>query len=110
MATRKTFARGEILTAQDVNDYLNPSTADHLATAVAAGTTEITGELGKSTISHINFPPGRFTEPPIVTTTIYSKSGSVGWNPPRIASVTASGFDVLTNHGSSAINWIAVQM
>ena len=40
-STHKTFQTGEILSADDVNNALNPDTADHIARAITAGVTTI---------------------------------------------------------------------
>ncbi|MDU7361226.1 MAG: hypothetical protein E7L00_08485 [Propionibacteriaceae bacterium] len=75
MAASKTFARGEILTAQDVNDYLNPSTAEHIPSAMAAGRASVTipkgFTQGKSANVTITFPPGRFSQIPALTVTVW---------------------------------------
>ena len=69
MADQKTFASGEVLTAEDVNTHLNPSTADHIPYAQAVGVVEITGNGTTAATASVPMPPGRFTVTPAVTPT-----------------------------------------
>ena len=106
----KTYASNEILTATDVNDSLNPSTADHIPRAVAAGRATVPGTSGATTV--VAFPAGRFSATPVVTATLNSASGSHNYNAVRVYNTTSAGFSLLTNVGSvpADVNWIAVQM
>ena len=112
MASRwKTFQPNEILPAADVNDVLNPATANHIPRAVAAGRATVPGTIGATTA--VTFPAGRFTSAPVVTATLNSSSGSHNYNAPRVFNVTATGFSLLTSISTTTageINWIAVQM
>lgn len=112
MANAKTFANDEILTAQDVNTHLNPSTADHIPYAMAAGevTVPVAGDPRQGN-KDVTFPPGRFTVPPVVTTSVnhayYSHSSNnvstVGFN----AYVDTSRNSTIS---STVVRWTAVQM
>lgn len=86
MTAHKSFAEGEILTAADVNEVLNPTTAGHIPWAVAAGAASLTiPAAGGSASTAIVFPPGRFAVAPVVTLTPDTSSAL------HVESVTAGG-------------------
>lgn len=113
MAESKTFRTTEVLTADDVNRHLNPSTAEHIPYAMAAGVVEVTGPgNAPNAAAPVTFPAGRFTQPPVVTATTRSSSMI-----PYISSPDASGFGAGVRHyqGSNfsstiEVHWVAVQM
>ena len=73
---------------------------------IAAGSV-LAGGYGNYT-KVVPLPPGRFQAPPIVTVTINSAAGSVGWNTPKVYNVTATEFSVFVDTGSQvSVNWIA---
>jgi len=70
MASRfKTFSPNSTLPAADINDCLNPATADHIARAQAAGSQSVTVPANGSTDYVIDLPAGRFTTWPYVQLT-----------------------------------------
>lgn len=101
----KTFLAGEVLTADAVNNELNPSTAAHLARAVAGGAVTIP-EQG---YVDITFPVGRFSSPPIVMATIASGAGAYATAIARAVTVTKTGFRLISTAGV-AVSWLAVQV
>lgn len=111
MASRwKTFQPNEILPAADVNDVLNPTTADHIPVAVAAG--RRSQAVGTTAFSvTVPFPAGRFTVAPVVTVSpedTYPGAVSVS-----ATGISTSGFTLRIERAASAttiVNWIAVQM
>lgn len=87
MASRwQTFTPGQTLEAADLNDSLNPHTADHIPRATATGniapTQNHTGSYVKRTIT---FPAGRFSKPPLVF--CQSNGGAAGGSNKVIISV-----------------------
>lgn len=76
-STRKTFTDGEVLTAQDVNNALNPSTADHLATNVHLQLVTVSINNARYGDANITFPAGRFTTTPIPLAAVYASGGDV---------------------------------
>jgi len=114
MASSKTFASGAVLTAADLNTYVNPSTAAHVPYAVAAGTT-VSITLSAATDSSgvtVTFPTGRFTAAPIVQVTPQATTAGL-WA--TVANVTATGCTVYLHARASAttsatVGWTATQM
>lgn len=120
-STHKTFQTGEILSADDVNNALNPDTADHIARAIAAGVTTITTTSSPGTAQAVTvpLPPQRFSKPPIVVTSVNTAAGGS-------QKIISRGYDVaptsmrlclLMGDGqplpasmSVPVSWIAVQM
>lgn len=118
-SVHKQFSEGEVLTHSDVNDALNPTTADHLAYAEAAGTFQITYRGGTAATASVAFPAGRFTQPPIVVVTIQSAAGNTAQQIVRAYSASTTGFTVavlkaaggtLPTSGWAPISWVAIQM
>lgn len=68
--THKTFTPGEVFRAEDVNNSLNPDTADHIPYAVAAGRVAAGAKSGATYTHRVTFPAGRFTVAPIVVALI----------------------------------------
>lgn len=111
----KTFASGEILTASDVNNELNPSTCPYIPYAVAAGTAAVRGDRKGTTLFRVNYTNSRFTQTPIVTVTCRDGAGTTPWEPARLNRSDTSGFELFLRVGTdpnvmSYWNWIAVQM
>lgn len=120
--TGKTFERGEVLTADDVNAYLNPETAPHLAKSVAAGTQSITIPAGSTyanapTVT-VNFPAGRFAAAPTVVATV--RQALTAWPITamvRTKTATSVTFQIswdssygLSNSVTVNIDWVAVEL
>ncbi|SNS41728.1 hypothetical protein SAMN06309944_0170 [Micrococcales bacterium KH10] len=112
MAASKTFANNAVLTANDLNTYVNPSTAAHVPYAFAAGEFDMPSiAAGAVSSGTIGLPSGRFTQPPIVVVTVgnYRIIAAIG----TITTTTAS--YVLYNPssaagGSAKCRWTAIQM
>lgn len=116
MAQRwKTFTPNAVLPAADINEVLNPSTADHIPRAVATGITSCTVDGQSSPSVAVTFPTGRFTSAPVVVATPSSPAGAANQVQAITSAVTASGFSIrLTRSltGSSTVipvHWIAIQ-
>lgn len=111
MASRwKTFTPNSTLPAADVNDILNPSTADHLARAVAVGTATIPASGTTSATLVVSLPAGRFTSAPMVFLNVNNQIYNA-----RADNETATSFRIVmwytTAMGSATvIRWFAVQM
>ena len=119
-STFKTFVPNEILTADDVNDALNPTTADHIPRAVAANLESIAcsaGSTGTQTsvaTFDIDYPPGRFSSAPVVTVHLqntYLCRSMVA----VVTSRSSSGFSgTIYSSGTPAVTvglaWHAIQM
>lgn len=117
-STHKTFQAGEILSADDVNNALNPATADHIAYATEAGISSI--PKGSSSIWSLNvsFSPDRFSKPPIVTTTVNTTAGGtsnvicrvdkITTESMRLLLLTVDGSQIRTQY-SVPVMWIAIQ-
>lgn len=118
MAQRwKTFTANSTLSASDVNDVLNPSTADHIFRAVAAGKIGVPATANSVGNVTINFPAGRFTTPPLVVACFQSSSNVVIGNMSVLVNgVTTTSASLRINNASSTgfssldVAWIAVQM
>lgn len=116
MPTRKTFAADEILTAADVNTYLNPETSATIPARFAAGQASIPSAAATSSTVTVTFPTNRFDVAPIVIVIPYS-GPVLGNRQIRVTSRTATQA-VLAVHTSDGANittaqtvyWIAVQM
>lgn len=113
MATHKTFAKNEILTSNDVNDYLNPASAEVIPYAVAAGTVTVQAASGSPGVGStpVTFPSGRFSATPVITVSAHSGAATVV--NAQINNPTADGFDAVllrNNTVETTIHWIAVQM
>lgn len=120
-STHKTFQTGEILSADDVNNALNPDTADHIARAITAGVTTIrtNSSPGTAQVVTVPLPSGRFSKPPIVVTSVATAAGgsekiiSRGYD----VTITSMRLCLLMGDGhplpastSVPVSWIAVQM
>lgn len=66
----KIFTNGEILTAADVNNELNPYTNAAIPYRVATGAGSITGNGGAWAETTVTFPTGRFTVKPNVIASV----------------------------------------
>lgn len=116
-STHKTFMPGEVLSAADVNNALNPDTADHVAYAVAAGGFSAGQKSGVSYTHRVTFPAGRFTVAPIVVATIANSAGGTQLLQLVVTAATKDYADLvfflttgsMSNHWCTA-NWTAVQM
>ena len=117
-STHKTFQTGEILSADDVNNTLNPTTADHIAYAIESGLSTI--PKGNSNIWSLNvsFSPDRFSKPPVVVTAISTTAGGTANIACRVTGVTSESMKLylLTTDGSKIgtkygvpVTWIAIQ-
>ena len=110
MATlRKTFLDGAVLPASDLNDALNPTTADHVPYATSAGSVTCS-----ATSTGVIFPPGRFSATPIIELSIDSTNLKLVARP---INRTTNGFSVYLGNsdstaltGSHTILWTATQM
>lgn len=112
-STHKTFTDGEVLTASDVNNALNGQTADHIPYAVAGGTATAVFAAVSSVVVPITFPAGRFTVPPIVTSSPTGSFATVS----RATDITAAGCNLqvwVTNFSNitqtQTVIWQALQM
>lgn len=114
-STFKTFRPGEVLTAEDVNNALNPSTADHVPRAVAADVTLINA-TGSPTSQYVALPAGRFTDAPVVTISLNGSTGQEHLYHVKTTSPTKNGFTIhlfaLAGAGSATLraHWHAIQM
>jgi len=115
MASSKTFASGAVLTAADLNTYVNPSTAAHIPYAVAAGsvTAAIPAAAADGTVVTVALPAGRFTVAPTVVPGVVASGGV--WA--TVVTVTTTNFTVrlhaaaaLPSGYSATITWTATQM
>ena len=109
----KAFADGDVLTATDVNQELNPHTATHLASRVAAGRATAWANNSTGATRDVTFPSGRFTEPPIVTCSTASGLYGVSHGAVTTAGVTFRVYPLTaggTVKDDVPIEWIAVQM
>lgn len=117
----KTFQVGEVLASADVNDGLNPATADHIPWAMDAGVANLALTPGAALAQlAISFAGSRFTKIPVVTVTL---SGAAGGTQTLVArqwatSTTGCIIGVYNPAGNLpagipstvSINWTAVQM
>jgi hypothetical protein len=109
----KSFVPNEILTADDINATCNPTTADHMPYAMAAGRVGIVIN-GSSASATINFPPGRFTAAPLIFP-IHRENIRVILRIPSSSSTSAL-ISVATADNSTVSNfnltvdWSAIQM
>lgn len=120
MAQRwKTFTPNSTLPASDVNDVLNPSTADHLARSVATGTANLSIAGGSNTTGFVSvsFPSGRFSSPPVVVATSGATTGNLASVSVYVSSITSTGFSLRvtadntpSTSQSAPVRWIAVEM
>lgn len=118
----KAFTVGQVLTASDVNNELNPYTAAHIPAAMAAGRYAFDlkgdGSITSNVAANIPFPAGRFTQPPLVTCNISTGTGNSSRLQARVYTVTSTTFSIFiwTTDGSKLstgvvpVDWIAVQM
>lgn len=120
-STHKTFQTGEILSADDVNNALNPDTADHIPRAMAAGTASLHTPSSSTVVAlvKIAFPAGRFTKTPVVTVSMATASGGLNKLVARAWDITPSGATLGVYQGDGQnvpsgatipLSWIAVQM
>lgn len=113
MAAHKSFAEGEVLTARDINEGLNPTTADHIPYAVASGVVTIPGSssAGNST-TPVVLPAGRFTQPPVVIATARNSNYSAYTGTPTTEQVTVGSrrLDGVSSVVSHSVAWVAIQM
>lgn len=114
MPASKTFTSGSTLPASDINTYLNPSTAEHIAAATAAGTAPMPAVAAGAGIGSgvvVNFPAGRFTAPPVVVATSAQYRVTVTT---QLVTATQAIFYLYNNTtgaaGASTLHWQAVQM
>lgn len=116
-STHKTFQDNEILTASDVNNALNPTTADHIPRAVATGRDLVPAPANDVGTLQVSFPTGRFSSPPTVVASIEGTSRYTGSMSANVNNITATSFElVMANNNTSTgfptvpVRWIAVQM
>ncbi|MDU5380545.1 hypothetical protein JMX17_06690 [Cutibacterium avidum] len=120
-STHKTFQTGEILSADDVNNALNPDTADHIARAITAGVTTIRTNSSPGTAQAVTvpLPSGRFSKPPIVVTSVATAAGGTGKIISRGYDTTPTTMKIclfmgdgqnLPSSQSVPVSWIAIQM
>ncbi len=109
----KTFVNNEYVDADQYNNALNPTTADHIPYAVAAGSVDVTFAASNVATANITFPAGRFTVPPIVTCNPTGGFATVA----RATAITANGCTLIdwTPAGNNitethAVHWEARQM
>jgi hypothetical protein len=116
MATlHKTFIDGEILTASDVNTALNPTVADHIPYAMAAGTINFTMSGSTGAQLDVIFPTGRFTSAPIVVANVNSGAGGAIKATLLVISPSATQVSLRlelnsVSAGTYPVTWVAVQM
>lgn len=116
MAQRwKTFTPNSTLPAADVNDVLNPSTADHLARAVAAGEATASVVANGNVDVTVSLPSGRFTSAPKIQLTLQGTSAGMVNMSAVIRTVSSTSFQFrVHNTGTTAggipVHWLAVQM
>ena len=111
----KTFAEGELLTAQDVNNELNPATAPNIAYAMAVGTDTITCSGTSVTSKVVQLPAGRFSSPPqifLVKTTggEWADVVDLRVTARSTTSFTFTAHPRVTASASLPMAWFAVQM
>lgn len=114
----KIFANDEILTAEDVNEHLNPFTAAHIAYAVAAGTFTAPALVSANSSESytIPLPPGRFTQTPLVFAINQFASGAsgsrfiVGARGESTTQATLSVANLSSNPRRPELHWFAIQM
>lgn len=110
----KTFAEGELLTAQDVNNELNPNTAPNVPYAAAAGNATITIANSVAGDATVTFPTGRFNRAPILIAVILD-SWKRYWIRAAASSATVGTISLYAPVGTNVtdtvqIRWFAVQM
>lgn len=110
----KVFQPNEILTAEDINDALNPQTADHIPKAMAAGTVQWDTDSNTTEELNVVFPTGRFTTTPVMTTSVTDSTAAPTYGNHVITQIDSTGAKVLVNNGfggrSRVLYWIAVEM
>lgn len=114
-STHRTILTGDALTADYLNPLLNPSTADHIPYAMAAGTATATITTGGAIDVVVTYPAGRFSSTPIVTACpAMTHAGTIG-STVLVHTQSSTGFFIRFQQpsnvaGNFAIAWIAVQM
>lgn len=117
----KTFQVGEVLASADVNDGLNPATADHIPWAMDAGSANLTLTPGAAVAYlAISFAGSRFTKTPVVTATLAGAASGTKTLVARQWNTTTTGCTVGVYNPAGnlpadvpstvSINWTAVQM
>ena len=114
----KTFQVGVVLASADVNDGLNPTTADHMPYAVASGTVSWSISSANSADAYVTFPSGRFTKTPTVMITPQSAGGGIQRIQFHAFPVTPTGVTIRgitydasnTTIATQTIGWVAIQM
>lgn len=114
MASRwKTFTPNSTLPAADVNDCLNPQTADHIPRAQEVGTRSVTVAGSATTDFTVTLASGRFTGLPRVMLT---GAGTQAINCIyHIVSASSSSFtfrvrNTVTSSSSFQMYWHAIEM
>lgn len=110
----KTFQEGEILSAQDLNDNLNPNTATNVPYAIAAGTATVNIANTVTGEAVVTFPAGRFNRAPLLYA-IISDSWKRYWIRAASTSATSGTISLYGTVGSTVtdtvtVRWVAVQM
>ncbi len=116
MSYGKSFTPGEILTAADVNNFLNPSTNQYTPQAVARGTVSLTIPANSQVASQsVTLPPDIFASTPTVMLTMTGGSGLEADIEPKTHNKSPDGFRVyaiartkVTSARTVQIDWLAV--
>lgn len=110
--SRKVFATDEILSASDVNEHLNPTTAEFIPYATETGVLTLVGDGSSFKTDTVQLTPGRFTQPPIVVVT---STNSLYFA--YVYGITTTSFSAGLRHYSDttwaltrSLNWVAIQM
>ncbi|MGD7734125.1 hypothetical protein ACQCX5_14375 [Propionibacteriaceae bacterium G57] len=110
----KTFTVGQVLSASDVNNELNPWTAPHLIAAAHAQTLNATISASRYVDVAITFPAGRFTANPLVFATLLGSAGDVsatvrGWSTSTTAGMIRAAIPA-TGTTTVVVQVLAIQM
>lgn len=113
--THKTWATGEILTSDAINQALNPSTADHIPYAVATGTVGVVTTSFTGVAVDVALPAGRFTSAPIVMATVADIQSAATGATVIVRTPTATSFNLRLElkavaAGTYTVAWTAIQM
>ena len=108
----KTFVDNAVLTAAEINNNLNPTTADHIPYAAAAGALSAGFASQFRSRITVNLPSGRFTVAPVAMAAVSSQDCYVTVVSATSTTVTidVTRRDFVAWTGTIYGSWIALQM